>query len=586
MFNLNPALLADFYKISHRIQYPVGTEKIYSTWTPRMSRIARVDEVVVFGIQAMCLQLLYEFFNDNFFNKPKEEIVNDYTRTIKHTLGVQSPDTKHIEDLHDLGYLPIKVMAIREGVSVPLRCPMMTIENTNPKYFWLTNFLETIISNYLWKPMTSATIARQYRKILDFYAQETSSNPGFVQFQGHDFSMRGMSGLESAITSGAGHLTSFVGTDTIPAIPWLEKYYKANIETELVGCSVNATEHSVMCASGSDDEFGTYKRLINDVYPTGIVSIVSDTWDLWHVITDTLPKLKSDIMNRDGKVVIRPDSGDPVDIICGTAVVREMSDDEFIDLDHCCRYLEEEIVDEVRESTPHGERGEGIVSAFFRYKGKTYKITIDIYWNRYDKQYYFIDDSEVLRCEEAVLEPSQKGVVELLWEIFGGHENSKGYKELDMHIGAIYGDAITIERAEEICKRLKDKGFASTNVVLGVGSYTYQYNTRDTFGFALKSTYAVINGEEKMIFKNPATDIGSIKKSQCGLVVVRKSKSGELSFDDKLNRSEFDKVTDNQMVVAFQDGIVKTDYLTRLSEVRKRILKPNLKMKEIRNYEN
>lgn len=494
----NPMLLADFYKISHREQYPNGTEIIYSTWTPRMSRMPNVDKVVTFGIQAMVLELIKDYFDVNFFKADKENILKDYIRTIKFTLGVQNPPTKHIEDLHDLGYLPIKIMAVKEGTKVPLKCPMMTIENTLPEFFWLTNYLETIMSNYLWKATTSATIALEYRKILEKYALLTVGNTDFVDFQGHDFSMRGMAGLESAISSGAGHLTSFKGTDTIPAIAFLETFYFADIEKELVGCSIPATEHSVSMVSseGTEGELELIKHLLTNVYPTGFLSLVSDTWDLFKLITLYLPQVKDLILSRDGKLVIRPDSGDPADIICG------------------------------------------------------------------------------IECSNGIRIPEEKGVIELLWEIFGGTINEKGYKVLDSHIGAIYGDAITLDRCEDICRRLEKKGFASSNIVFGIGSYTYNCNTRDQFGFALKSTYAVINGKEKMIFKNPKTDKDNFKKSQTGKVVVLKDEQGNIYYKDKLLQADFDKLkSENIMMTAFEDGKINFSYLSSLQEVREEIKK-------------
>lgn len=238
-------LLCDFYKVSHREQYPDKTETVYSTWTPRSNKHhPSTDNVVVFGMQGFTKKYLINYFNDNFFSRPLDEVINEYSRMIKFALGVQNPSTKHIEDLHNLGYLPIKLRALPEGSVVPLRVPMMTIENTDPKFFWLTNFLETLLSNELWMASTSATIAKEYKGILNRYAEETG-NVDFVQFQGHDFSMRGMGCVESASVSGAGHLLSFVGTDTIPAICYHEEYYNADIEKELVGTSIPATEHSV-----------------------------------------------------------------------------------------------------------------------------------------------------------------------------------------------------------------------------------------------------------------------------------------------------------------------------------------------------
>lgn len=467
MKNYPATLLCDFYKVSHREQYPEGTTTVYSTWTPRRSLIKGIDSVVFFGLQAFVKEYLIDYFNDNFFNRPKDEVVSEYKRVIKHTLGQENPYTKHIEELHDLGYLPITIRALPEGTIVPLRVPCMTIENTHKDFFWLTNYLETLISCNLWQPSTSATIAHKYRMILDEYAELTSDCPEAVAFQAHDFSMRGMANVDAAAASGCGHLLSFNGTDTIPAILYAEKYYGANIEKELVGTSIPATEHSVMCAYGQD-ELASYKRLITEVYPKGFVSIVSDTWDFWNVVTTVLPKLKDDIMNRDGRVVVRPDSGDPVKIICGD---------------------------------PESE------------------------------------DPTV-----------RAGLVETLYNIFGGVKNSKGFIELDPHIGAIYGDSITLDRAKEICEKLMNKGYASTNVVLGVGSFSYQYNTRDTFGFAIKSTFCVVKGEEREIFKDPKTDTSKFKKSQKGRVVVG-MKNGELTYLDGLNTEEWAENLPSDMLI-------------------------------------
>ncbi|WP_460217803.1 nicotinate phosphoribosyltransferase [Psychroserpens sp. MEBiC05023] len=454
---MNPLLYTDGYKVDHRRQYPEGTTLVYSNWTPRKSRIEGVNEVVFFGLQYFIKKYMIDDFNTNFFSRPKDEICKHYSRRINNYLGDNQVGIEHIEALHDLRYLPMAIKALPEGVQVPIRVPMLTMYNTKPEFFWLTNYFETLLSTTLWMPCNSATIAKQYRKILDKYARETSSIPEFVDWQGHDFSMRGMAGLEAAMMSAAGHLLSFTGTDTIPAIDFLETYYNANSDLNLIGGTVAATEHSVMCMGTNSGEEETFKRLISEVYPNGIVSIVSDTWDLWKVLTEYLPNLKEDVLSREGKVVIRPDSGDPVDIICGNP--------------------------------------------------------------------------------NSVSSEEKKGVIELLWDIFGGTINTKGYKELDSHIGAIYGDSITLERATQICERLKEKGFASTNVVLGIGSFTYQYNTRDTFGFAMKATYGEVNGEGREIYKDPVTDDGT-KTSAKGLIKIEKQNGNyrlidQVSWEDE-----------------------------------------------------
>ena len=442
----NALHLIDGYKIDHRRQYPEGTEYVYSNWTARGSRIDGIEEVVFFGLQYFLEKYLGEEFG-KFFAEDVDIAVNRYTRRIDGYIGPNNVGQQHLRDLHELGYLPLRFKALPEGTSVPLRVPMLTVENTDPRFGWLVNYLETIMSCVLWMPMTSATVAKRMRGLLDSWAVKTGSPAEFVDWQGHDFSFRGMAGLEAAILSGMGHLTSFTGTDTIPAIDAVDEYYAPNDVNHLIGGSVAATEHSVMCAGGKDDERETYNRLL-DLYPAGILSVVSDTWDLWKVLTETVPSLKDKIMARDGKLVIRPDSGDPADILCGTY--------------------------------PHA----------------------------------------LPATTEA--NPEQKGVVELLWETFGGTITETGHKLLDSHIGVIYGDAINFERASDILQRLADKGFASANVVFGMGSYGYQYQTRDTFMFAMKATNVVINGESIPIFKKPVTDDG-IKNSLCGRIAVFES---------------------------------------------------------------
>lgn len=491
-FTISSALLSDFYKFNHIDQYPEGTEYIYSPFTPRSNKyMPKTKGAVVFGIQAFVQRYLIDNFNDTFFNVPKEEAISSYKRMTKYALGKES-DATHLEELHDLGYLPIRLRALPEGTLAPIRVPILTIENTHPKFFWLTNFIETKLTSSVWQAITSATIANIYREVLDKHAMKTVGNTDFVDFSGHDFSMRGMSSIETGAMSGAGHLLSFKGTDTVPAILFLEEFYKANIEKEVVGMSIPATEHSVMCSYGNASELELFKHLINDVYPTGPFSVVSDTWDFWKVVGEYLPALKEDIMKRDGKVVIRPDSGNPVDIICGT------STDTLVGYE---RSLEE------------------------------------------------------------------KGLIESLWDIFGGTINSQGYKELDTHIGAIYGDSITIERADSICEKLAAKGFASNNVVFGIGAYSYQMNTRDSLSLAIKATAATVNGEERLLFKDPKTDDGT-KRSQRGRVIVHHDKLGNIVTSDGFNREEHESLLESVdlMEDVFLDGKLLRSH--SLEEVR------------------
>ena len=469
---INPLFLTDGYKVGHHQQYPKGTTLVYSNFTPRTNKYAPkgCDQVVSFG-QQMVMKIIHESFQNDFFSQPKDMVCGEMKRELSMYLNADY-DVSHFEALWDLQYLPIMVKAIEEGSLVGIKIPVLTIYNTHPDFYWITNYLETIISNLLWKPITSASIAHTYRKVLTKWVEKTDPEKDwFIDWQGHDFSMRGLDSIDATISSGLGHLTSFSGSDSLPTIYGARKYYN---ETGFISGSVNATEHSVMCAGTKDDEIGTFRNLM-ETFPTGILSIVSDTWDLWKVCTEHLVALKEEILARDGKVVIRPDSGNPVDIICG----------------------------------------------------QIHRKTKTKYKNMYD---YYISEAEA------------KGVIELLWDVFGGTINEQGYKVLDPHIGAIYGDSITIDRADEICGRLEAKGFASTNVVLGIGSFTYQYNTRDTFGFAMKATYVEVNKpkfegdfnpEGREIFKDPITDDGT-KKSATGLLHVTKILD-EYFLIDKVN---------------------------------------------------
>lgn len=563
-------LLCDFYKVSHRKQYPEKTQRIYATWTPRTSRKVGIDKVVFFGLQGFIKEYLIEYFSKNFFYRKLEDVVAEYKRVIKNTLGEEDPDASHIIALHKLGYLPIEIKALPEGTLTPIKVPMFTIENTVDEFFWVTNYLETLLSCMLWQPMTSATISLEYRKILDKYALETVGNTSGVKFCGHDFSMRGMSSLESAKISGAGHLLSFAGTDTIPSILYVEEFYNANIEEELIGTSTPATEHSVQCCYGQEEEINTFKRLITEVYPKGTVSVVSDTWDLWKVLTEYLPELKSTIMNRDGKLVIRPDSGDPVKILCG--------DIDIINLNDKVRCLQEAncyfgrmawnyFSDKVMQLL-HDKKEYNFTLNEKIYKAECvphFKIEKDMF--KEDCR-YVLNDVEV-NIKEIELTPANKGVVQLLWETFGGTTTKKGYKLLDQHIGCIYGDAITLERCKEICEKLKEKGFASTNMVYGMGSYSFQFNTRDTFGFAMKTTYAVVDGEERFLFKNPITDNG-VKKSQKGRVAVVNSEDFKtLELVDGLNKEEEETYKDNLLQTVFRNGHLLVD--DNFNEIRQRV---------------
>lgn len=518
-----PPLAVDGYKIDHRRQLPPGVTKIYSNMTPRKSRVEGVDSVVVFGIQYYIISTLIEYWNKAFFQADIDKIAERFHKRMVSYTGLKEfadeIGTQHWRDLHKLGYLPIKIKALPEGTKCSIKVPFFTVTSTHKDFAWFAQYIETDMSAETWGMVTSATTADQYRRIFAKWAKHTGGDPGFVQFQAHDFSYRGMYGRQAAAMSGAAHLTSFVGTDTLPAIDFLDEYYEADSYNGLVGCSVFATEHAVMCISTGfyikkngldwekygEAEFDVFKRLITEVYPKGIISVVSDTWDLWKVICSYLPKLKAEIMAREGKLVIRPDSGDPVQIISGL--------------------------------TPY-----------------------DVYKK----------EGMVAKKNEEVQPWVKDGVVQLLWDIFGGTYNLAGYKVLDPHIGCIYGDSITPQRADAICSRLNDKKFCSTNWVAGIGSYTYQYVTRDTFGMAMKATYAEIDidgithGIE--IFKDPITDDGT-KKSARGLIQVYKRLDNGKT--DGRDRQTWANEASGLLEVVFEDGkLIKKQ---TLKEIKQRI---------------
>lgn len=509
-----PMLQADFYKPGHPTQYPAGTNKIVANFTPRSARLAPVlpelfdEKVVWFGLQGFIKEILIELFKREFFGNSRERAVGQYKRRMDTALGPDSVATSKIEALYDLGYLPLEIRSLPEGSRVDIRVPPVTITNTHPDFAWLATYIETLFSCESWKPSTVATIAFEYRKLLLSFAELTGAPREFVNWQAHDFSMRGMAGIYDARKSGAGHLLSFTGTDTIPAIDYLEDLYQADASRELIGGSVPATEHSVMMLGSKETEIETFRRLITEVYPAGIVSIVSDTWDFWKVITEYARLLKPEILARhpdafgNAKLVFRPDSGDPVLILSG--------------------YKEEEVT----------ANGNG-----------SYTVN---------------------RTGKTISEPEKKGAVECLWELFGGTETERGYKVLDAHVGLIYGDSITLQRAYAILRRLAEKGFASCNVVFGVGSYTYQYLTRDTFGWALKATYGEIDGVPQELIKDPVTDSG-VKKSAKGLLRVEQEDGKFVLYDQQTS----EQAASGALVPVFRDGVLLVE--STLGEIRERL---------------
>jgi len=558
-----PMNLADFYKTGHPGMYPEETDLLVANWTPRADKYAPValsplydSKVVWFGITGFIKEFLIDTFNRDFFQKPKAEAVRKYKRRMDTALGLNKVKMTQLEKLHDLGYLPLEIRSLPEGSRVNIKVPPVVFLNTNDAFPWVSTYFESLFSCESWKPSTVATIAFEFRKILTYFAHLTGSPLDFVNWQGHDFSMRGMSGVHDAMRCGAGHLLSFFGTDTIPAIDYLEDYYGANSDTELVGGSVPATEHSVMTLrillwvkrlardpanAGKSEkelrkmaELNVIRELVTELFPSGIVSIVADSFDFWNVITNIAASLKEEILAREAdelgnaKVVFRPDSGDPVKILCGAAL-------------------------EISELT-----GKAVYAALE--EGYDH-VTVG---GRYYKAEYVGFGNLDCKWTEVPVTPELKGAVECLWDTFGGTITDKGFKLLNPRVGFIYGDSINLQRLLAILKRLVAKGFASGNVVFGMGSFLYQFNTRDGFSWAMKAIYAEVGDETIEIYKDPATDDGT-KKSAKGLLRVEKEGDDFVLYQQQ-SREEFDS---GALVPIFRDSHMLLE--PSLAEMRERL---------------
>lgn len=484
----NPMLLIDFYKAVHAEMLPENITKSVSYFTPRMSRVKRWDKVVMFGLQGFIKTYLIDYFNEEFFDKPFEEIIYEYKRIMDASLGKDAYKIDKIESLHKLGYLPIEIVALPEGTIVPMHVPMFGITNTHKDFSWLPQSLESLISAEMWHPMLAATVGMTYRGIVNHYYDLTCEDniPRSKALGAFDF--RGEECLESAVKAGAGWCLSFLNTATVPTIPYLEKNYFCDCTKESVAYGSPSTEHSVMCSNYAvdGDEITLLRRLLTEIYPNTSFSAVLDSYDYWNIIDNILPQLKTEIMNHNGCMLMRGDSGDCVEVVTKT--------------------------------------------------------------------------------------------VFKLWEEFGGTVNSKGYKVLDPHVKAIYGDSITVQRCEEIYRILMKNGFACSNVALGVGSFSFQCIeedgvlkpfTRDTFSSCIKATYCEINGKPFPIFKNPKD--GGFKKSQKGCCRVYTRCDGSIYYEDELTWEQAIKSGKhgNMLIPVFKDGELLKEQ--SLKEIRDRL---------------
>ena len=489
MNRINPMLLIDFYKAVHAEMLPKGITKSVSYFTPRMSRINSWDHVVMFGLQGFIKTYLIDYFNENFFQISLNDVMSDYCRIMDNALGENVYGHQKIAELHKLGYLPIEIVALPEGTLVPMHVPMFGITNTHKDFAWLPQALESLISAEMWHPMIAATVGYTYRQIVDKYYNLTCDTNGCAKAQAlGSFDFRGEESLQSAIKAGAGWCLSFLNTATVPTIHYLEENYNCNCSEEMVAFGSPSTEHAVMCSNYAvdGDEVTFLRRLLTEIYPNTSFSAVLDSYDYWNVIDNILPQIHDEIMNHNGCMLMRGDSGDCVEVVTKT--------------------------------------------------------------------------------------------VFKLWDQFGGTVNSKGYKVLDSHVKAIYGDSITVQRCEAIYKILMENGFACNNVALGVGSFSFQCIeeegvlkpfTRDTFSSCIKATYCEINGKPTQIFKNPKD--GGFKKSQKGCCIVYPDYDDELCYKDGLTWEQASdyKNHENLLIPVFRNGKMLKEY--SLDEIRRRL---------------
>lgn len=318
---LNPFLALDVYKMGHMEQYVPGCNKVYSYLLARSDKTFK--KTVFFGLQ---------YYLKQYLSIPlTHEMANEFLDVRAEILGVEnSPEIiGKIHALAELGYWPLKIKAVPEGTVMETRNVLMTMVNTHPDFHWVVGFIESLILK-IWYSITVASCSYAYRETINQYFDRTvGGDLQFLrQFSVHDFGYRGDSSEEGAALSGVAHLLSFIGSDTVPALPFARQFYGAQ-KGDLVMVSVPASEHSVMCSFGRDDEIGAFRNMLR-LYPKGIVSIVSDTFSIYRVLTEFAPLLKHEILARPAgsKVVFRPDSGNPEYIICGDPNARYGSDEE------------------------------------------------------------------------------------------------------------------------------------------------------------------------------------------------------------------------------------------------------------------
>jgi nicotinamide phosphoribosyltransferase len=455
----NLLLLADAYKYSHHKLYLPGTTKIYSYLE---SRGGAFPETVFYGLQ----YLLKEYLEGQAFTQADIDEAEDLLQGVFGRGDVfKRSNFQYILEKYN-GKLPVKIKAVAEGSVVPVHNALMTIENTDPNCYWLTNFLETLLMQ-VWYPCTVATLSREVKKIVERYFDETADEEAKtgIDFVLNDFGFRGVSSVESAALGGSAHLISFMGSDTVYASHFLRKYYNTK---KVYGRSVPATEHSIMTLLGESGEKEVMEHVLN-AYPEGTIACVSDSYNIFNAVENYWgDELKEQVLQRKGTLVIRPDSGDPV------------------------------------------------------------KTLLKVFDQLFSK--------------------------------FGFKVNNKGFKVLPSQVRVIQGDGIDLQSIPLIYRALKANGISAENLVLGMGGALLQKVNRDTQKFALKCSYAEVNGEWMNVKKHPVemNEEGELVKS------FKTSKAGKLKLVKEggqfQTRDIYSNHHEDMLQTVFKNGVIMKDH--------------------------
>jgi len=506
----NFIIMTDSYKMTHHLLYPEGLEEVYSYMESRGGEMPYTTLVL--------LQYYIKKYLVGVRITPAK-IEEARQKNIAHFGFDCFDDTmwKHIWENHG-GKLPLEIKAVPEGTPVATKNIIMSIRNTDKKCAALTNVTETLLMK-IWAPNTVATYARLVRTLIKKMHAITSDAPEFlVNFMHHDFGYRGVSSEESARILGAAALSSgFMGTDTMGALSLINDFY----DEPMAGFSVIASEHSVMCSyGGKHKEPEAYRRIIQrvkekcaNVNPTSgviILSLVSDTWNIYNVCYNILPELASEFIgwtNNHGipiKIVVRPDSGDPEVILFGS--------DSFIEAEKLAQKLADEM-----------------------------NITFD-----------------------QAFELVKKGIIQILFDKFGSTVNSKGYRVFHPQIGVLQGDGVSYKVIQNLYEVMISKKMDIMNLVFGSGGKYLQLHDRDEQKYAIKATHVIVNGESINVEKNPITDAG--KKSKIGyLKLVRTGPTWKDFITMQSNQPGFEEAKD-ELVTVFLNGELTKEYT--FTEVR------------------